>query len=625
MKKKLLSVFLIIFTGLLFAQKAITIESALDSAVAEIKKSVPTGVEIAVSRFSSDSKEMSEWLVQEVETRLIRAGKFTLLERNAKNLQIIDSEIDYQYSGDVDDSSMVELGYRLGAKYLVYGSFEQFGGLMQFTLKTTNVESGEIPVIASYSISNSSKITDLLGDEKTMNSAEDFLDMIARCQKKLTTLKSDKNKEIQNISSNIFAKYQEEINQAKSVEKEPYESTIDYENKIQKNVLAIEGKRDTELSGVESKVNIKYDNHYKMVEIQMNKLIENLENTTFTIKGDSVQILLGEFNPEATPKYWPISIKSLDKLVNYTFNGKRTTSNADVKTEYMEIESARKNNALEGEIVYKLIKGNSSFDYEVKVISVRVNNTENGTTVINENINEIVGSVNASAKLSGKTNYEKPVKKQSAQTENKTTPKKTTTKTEPKVVNNVNVNVTNTVNKTTTNVSKTSTTASISTQKNPFESKEDWSYLADRTGGYCKSTIGKTSFEGETFDILSLSGKTGNGGTYEEMANYNEQTIKNFIKKGKTLKFYVKGDGNTYKIRFRMTLPEKKYSDYGYTFKTKKGEVVEVKIPYTELKHEQWSDYHKFDSTLVNGILLNVENISAKKDYFIQIFDAKVF
>lgn len=621
MKKKIFSVFLIIFTGLLFAQKAITIESALDLAVTEIKKSVPTGVEIAVSRFSSDSKEMSEWLVQEVETRLIRAGKFTLLERNAKNLQIIDSEIDYQYSGDVDDSSMVELGYRLGAKYLVYGSFEQFGGLMQFTLKTTNVETAEIPIIASYSIANSSRITDLLGDEKLLNSAEDYLNMIARCQRKLTSIESDKNKEIQNVTSNIFTKYQEEINQAKAVPKEPWQSQADYSKKIDEVVSEIETRRDTELSGVETKANIKYDNQYKMVEIQMNKLIENIQNTSFVIRGESVQILLGEFNPEATPKYWPISIKSLDKLVNYTFNGKKTTSVADVKTEYLTMESARKNNTLEGEIVYKLIKGNSSFDYEVKVISVRVNNTENGTTVINENINQIVGSANATEKVSGKTTYEKPVKNQSTQIENKTTSKKDS----PKVVNNVNVNVTNTVNKTTTNVSKTSTTSTMPTKNNPFEIKEDWIYKTDRTDGYCKSTSGKTLYEGKSFDILTFSGRTGIGGNYEEMVNSNKTIINNFIKKGKNLKFNVKGDGNTYKIRLRMNLGGNNYSDYGYTFKTKIGEVVEVKIPYTSLKHEQWSAYHKFDITKVNEMVINIEYATGKKDYFIQIFDAKVF
>ena len=197
---------------------------------------------------------MSEWLAKETEARLIRTGKFKLLERNAKNLKLIDSEIDYQYSGNVDDSSMVELGYRLGAKYLVYGSFEQFGGLMQLTLKTTNVESGEIPVIASYSISSSTKLTDLLGDERELNTAEDYLDMIARCQRKLTSIESDKNKEIQNITSNIFTKYQEEINKVKSIEKEPWEAQFEYDNKISSEVAIVEGKRDTELN--ESKYKI---------------------------------------------------------------------------------------------------------------------------------------------------------------------------------------------------------------------------------------------------------------------------------------------------------------------------------------------------------------------------------
>ena len=403
MKKKILIGILISLTSVMFAQKTVSIESALDSAVSEIKMTVPSGVEIAVSRFSSDSQELSEWLAKETETRLIRTGKFKLLERNAKNLKIIDSEMDYQYSGNVDDSSMVELGYRLGAKYLVYGSFEQFGGLMQFTLKTTNVESGEIPVIASYSISSSTKLTDLLGDERELNTAEDYLDMIARCQRKLTSIESDKNKEIQNITSNIFTKYQEEINKVKSVEKEPWESQSEYDSKISKAVIEVEGKRDTELNGVESKVNIKYDNQYKMVELQMNKLVENLQNTSFVIKGDSVQVLLGTFNAEAKPKNWPVSIKSLDKLVNYTYNGKRTVSDADVKTEYMSMESARKNNSLEGEISYKVIKGSSNFDYEIKVVSVRVYNSENGTTVVNETVNQMVGSVSANARLSSQT------------------------------------------------------------------------------------------------------------------------------------------------------------------------------------------------------------------------------
>ena len=236
--------------------------------------------------------------------------------------------------------------------------------------------------------------------------------MIARCQRKLTSIESDKNKEIQNITSNIFTKYQEEINKVKSVEKEPWESQSEYDSKISKAVIEVEGKRDTELNGVESKVNIKYDNQYKMVELQMNKLVENLQNTSFVIKGDSVQVLLGSFNAEAKPKNWPVSIKSLDKLVNYTYNGKRTVSDADVKTEYKAMESARASNSLEGEIIYKILKGSSNFDYEIKVVSVRVYNSENGTTVVNETVNQMVGSVGANAQLSGESRYEKSAKKE---------------------------------------------------------------------------------------------------------------------------------------------------------------------------------------------------------------------
>ena len=404
MKKKILIGILISLTSVMFAQKTVSIESALDSAVSEIKNTVPSGVEIAVSRFSSDSQELSEWLAKETEARLIRTGKFKLLERNAKNLKLIDSEIDYQYSGNVDDSSMVELGYRLGAKYLVYGSFEQFGGLMQLTLKTTNVESGEIPVMVSYSISSSTKLTDLLGDERELNTAEDYLDMIARCQRKLTKIESEKNKEIQNITSNIFAKYQEEINKVKSIEKEPWEAQFEYDNKISSEIAIVEGKRDIELNGVESKVNIKYGNQYKMVELQMNKLVENLQNTSFVIKGDSVKVLLGTFKAEEKPKNWPVSIKSLDKLVNYTYNGKITVSDADVKTEYKTMENARASNSLEGEIIYKILRGSSNLDYEIKVVSVRVYNSENGTTVVNETVNQMVGSVSANAILSSQQN-----------------------------------------------------------------------------------------------------------------------------------------------------------------------------------------------------------------------------
>jgi len=402
MKKIYTTLFILFFlTTSMFAQQSVNIDNALDTVVSEIKAKVPSGVELAVATIGADTKELSDYIAKELESRLIRTGKFTLVERNTQNLRIINAEIDYQYSGNVDDSSMVELGYRLGAKYLVYGSFEQFGGLMQLTIKATSVETGEIPVIASFSIASSSKITDLLGDQRALNTAQDYLDMIARCQQKLNSIENDKNKEIQNNTSNIYARYQTQINEARAREKEPWESTAEHEEIIAKNVSDLESKRDTELSGVSRNVNIKYDNQYKMVELQMEKLTEDLQNTSFVLKGDSVQVLIGDFDSEAKPKNWPVSIRSLDKLVNYTYNGKRTVSDADVRTEFYAMEEARKNGTLEGEITYKVESTDSKMRFNIRVISVRVNNTSSYTTIVNETVNKVVGSVNATSQLTG--------------------------------------------------------------------------------------------------------------------------------------------------------------------------------------------------------------------------------
>ena len=402
MKKIYTTLFILFFlTTSMFAQQSVNIDNALDTVVSEIKAKVPSGVELAVATIGADTKELSDYIAKELESRLIRTGKFTLVERNAQNLRIINAEIDYQYSGNVDDSSMVELGYRLGAKYLVYGSFEQFGGLMQLTIKATSVETGEIPVIASFSIASSSKITDLLGDQRALNTAQDYLDMIARCQQKLNSIENDKNKEIQNNTANIYAKYQTQINEARTREKKPWESTVEHEDIIAKNVSDLEIKRDTELSGVSKNVSIKYDNQYKMVELQMNKLTEDLQNTSFVLKGDSVQVLIGEYMYDEKPQHWPVAVRSLDKLISYTYNGKRTMSGADRETEYNTIEAARKNGTLEGEITYKVESTDSKLRFNIRVVNVRVNDTRSYTTILNETVNQVVGAVNATSQLLG--------------------------------------------------------------------------------------------------------------------------------------------------------------------------------------------------------------------------------
>lgn len=431
MKKIILTLTMIFICAFTFAQKTVDLDSALSTVATEIATSLPSKSTFSVGKFFSDSKELSEFLANELTRKVALNGTLTLVERNT---QQIDSELDYQYSGFVSNESMVELGYRLGVRYLAYGSFEQFGSMLQLNVQVTDVESGVVQILSSYSILPSAKITELLGDQKKLNSAEDYLNMIARCQKKLTDIQQEKLKEISKVSSSISAKYQEKINASKNKEKMPWESESEYQQSINTEVDKYISQRETELSGIEKSVGIKYDNQYKMIEIQMDKLTEDLQNSTFTINNDSVEIQVGAFNAETTPKYWPISIKSLSSFLNYTYSGKYTVNDVDVKSEYLAVEKAKADKSFVGEITYKLTKGSSKNQFNIFVLNVKIKEKNTGKTILNTQVNSEQGSIYATTE-----NVSSSVQKNFNQFENSSVSKQPVPKTTVKTTQTSNI------------------------------------------------------------------------------------------------------------------------------------------------------------------------------------------
>ena len=379
--------------------KTVNLDEALRSAASDICNVIPEQSVVGVVKFSSDSREMSDYLAENMTSAIKNTGKFRVVERSGKNLALINSEIDFQYSGEVRDDSVVDLGEKLGAQYLVYGMFEQFGGMLQLTVRTANVSTAEIPVLSPFSITPNSLITQLLGDGKELVSAEDYLDMIARCQAKLSSIQKDKKREIQKNAAAVSSKYQNQLNKVNAQEQEPWESTEEYNNRIATEAGIITKKRDTELSGIETSVNIRYDGLYKNVEIQMEKIARDLQTVTFVLNGDSVQVMIGAFDREAKPrKYWPVSIKSLDKMVNFAWNGKHEANDANVKSEYQKVEAWKTAGSLNGEITYQLVQRADKKVFDVKVLNVRVYDTASGSTMLNVSINQNAGTAKVAAK-----------------------------------------------------------------------------------------------------------------------------------------------------------------------------------------------------------------------------------
>lgn len=593
------------------AQNSVDISQAIDTSSKEIASTLPVRSKVAVATFFSDSKELSSYLSQEVVKKLAARGSLTLIERNEKNMSLVNAETEYQYSGSVSDDSMVEFGNRLGAQYLVYGSFDQLGGMLQFTVQVTNVETAEIPYMKSYSIAKTSQLTELLGDGWEMNTADDYLNAIARCQRKISAIEKDKNKAIQNQSARIFSIYQEQINSISSEEKNPWESKAEYDSRIKEAVNTVSKKRDTELGGIEKLVSTKYDNQLKQVEIQKDKIIKDLQNTSFSLTGQSVQVLLGAFDAEAKPKNWPVSIKSLDKQVSYIYSGKYVVNDADVRSEYQTVEQARKDGDFEGEITYRIIEGNTKSTFEVFIVSVRVLIKSSGSAIVNENINKAVGTLNAnkniavaSAVASATTNATKKSGVQSQKTSIVTT----------RQINSSFIN-----------------------GGNPFEVAENFVFETNK-GGNMITKNEEINYEGRVFNALCISGKTGfqmnivfwrtNGGKTDSNGNPdqnirgvscpNTPEMQKFLGQGKTFKFKCMGDGGQWTIDFGS---EKSW--HNFWFSPKKGKVCEYEFDFSKL--DIWGEKENFSVDKIKTVSFTPRNEGFNSTRSIKIFDVRVF
>jgi hypothetical protein len=94
---------------------------------------------------------VEEAVFHTLESNLVNGDKLDMLERNETILQRINKELDFQHSGEVSDESLVSLGRKLGAQYIVLVSVKPQGGLKYlFRIKTVNVETAQITASNEY-------------------------------------------------------------------------------------------------------------------------------------------------------------------------------------------------------------------------------------------------------------------------------------------------------------------------------------------------------------------------------------------------------------------------------------------------------------------------------------------
>ena len=166
MKKKVLIVVFLLAALSVFGQsnKPVKLDTALLAAAERIDARVTARSKIAVLNFNSKPK-FSSFVIDEITANLVDSGNLKVIDR--KEIDLIRREQNFQYSDDVDDASMVDLGRMLGAQFIVSGSLTEINNTYRIVIRVLNVQTADVEVQYRDTIINDRTVKSLLNIEKT--------------------------------------------------------------------------------------------------------------------------------------------------------------------------------------------------------------------------------------------------------------------------------------------------------------------------------------------------------------------------------------------------------------------------------------------------------------------------
>lgn len=156
-KKMLASVATVLCTVAVFA---VDIETALQQTAEQFSTTIKRGTTIAIVGISSESAELSNFMLDDLTMRFVQMKKLTVANR--ANLDAIKSEMNFQLSGEVSDDSIQQLGAMIGANVVVHGKLISIGNSYSLTMQALDVSSAEVVDMCRFSVVSDETLGSLL-------------------------------------------------------------------------------------------------------------------------------------------------------------------------------------------------------------------------------------------------------------------------------------------------------------------------------------------------------------------------------------------------------------------------------------------------------------------------------
>jgi TolB-like protein len=145
------------------------LDIAIRDASDYLNENIPQGNKVVIINMQSDYANLSEYIIDELIANAVRDRVFSVVDR--AQLEQIRMELNFQFSGEVDDQSALEIGKFIGAQTIVTGTISELGDRYRIRIRALNVETAEVQGQFNSNINPSRTIAALMrgGRAQTSN------------------------------------------------------------------------------------------------------------------------------------------------------------------------------------------------------------------------------------------------------------------------------------------------------------------------------------------------------------------------------------------------------------------------------------------------------------------------
>ena len=118
------------------------LDAAIRDASDYLNDNIPAGSKIVILNIQSDYPALSDYIIDELIANAVNDRVFSVVDR--QQLDAIRSEQNFQWSGEVDDNSAMEIGKFFGAQTIISGAMSPLGERYRLRVRALEVQTAQV-------------------------------------------------------------------------------------------------------------------------------------------------------------------------------------------------------------------------------------------------------------------------------------------------------------------------------------------------------------------------------------------------------------------------------------------------------------------------------------------------